>query len=312
MPTSRGSIWATGQDQCAVIKRQLQLLLPGVVVFLDVDDLKDIGDLEGYVRATGVMLFFLSRRYFQSRNCLREVRASLEQEKPLVLVQEQQDDKGGGPLDSLMGECPEDLRLQIFDGRTPIVWHRISHYQNLTLKLIATEMLYQQPQYRSSTRQSTSGAVQKQEASLVLPGELNLSELALAKPLVIWCSPGNLGAQAVAQELIAAMQEAGHHESVRVVTSKPDADELALNDESSVMLLYLNRDTWVKQGEALERDVDALRSLARLSALKGSRGSKIFSRKIPTDAVASRSARRLMQLRKGKSGKETKMVLGTL
>ena len=100
MPTSRGSIWATGQDQCAVIKRQLQLLLPGVVVFLDVDDLKDIGDLEGYVRATGVMLFFLSRRYFQSRNCLREVRASLEQEKPLVLVQEQQEDKGGGPLDS--------------------------------------------------------------------------------------------------------------------------------------------------------------------------------------------------------------------
>ena len=29
-------------------------------VFLDVDDLQDIGDLEGYVRATGVMLFFLS------------------------------------------------------------------------------------------------------------------------------------------------------------------------------------------------------------------------------------------------------------
>ena len=32
-------VWSTGQDQCAVIKRQLQLLLPGVVIFLDVDDL---------------------------------------------------------------------------------------------------------------------------------------------------------------------------------------------------------------------------------------------------------------------------------
>ena len=32
-------IWSTGQDQCAIIKRQLQLLLPGVIVFLDVDDL---------------------------------------------------------------------------------------------------------------------------------------------------------------------------------------------------------------------------------------------------------------------------------
>ena len=30
-------VWSTGQDQCALIKRQLQLLLPGVVIFLDVD-----------------------------------------------------------------------------------------------------------------------------------------------------------------------------------------------------------------------------------------------------------------------------------
>ena len=30
-------VWSTGQDQCAIIKRQLQLLLPGVVIFLDVD-----------------------------------------------------------------------------------------------------------------------------------------------------------------------------------------------------------------------------------------------------------------------------------
>ena len=30
-------VWSTGQDQCAVIKRQLQLLLPGVVIFLDID-----------------------------------------------------------------------------------------------------------------------------------------------------------------------------------------------------------------------------------------------------------------------------------
>ena len=33
-------VWSTGQDQCAVIKRQLQLLLPGVVIFLDVDALQ--------------------------------------------------------------------------------------------------------------------------------------------------------------------------------------------------------------------------------------------------------------------------------
>jgi hypothetical protein len=34
-------IWSTGQDQCATIKRQLCLLLPGASIFLDVDDLEE-------------------------------------------------------------------------------------------------------------------------------------------------------------------------------------------------------------------------------------------------------------------------------
>ena len=30
-PGGRSHIWSTGQDQCAVLKRQLQLLLPGIM-----------------------------------------------------------------------------------------------------------------------------------------------------------------------------------------------------------------------------------------------------------------------------------------
>ena len=63
-------------------------------------DLQDIGDLEGYVRATGVMLFFLSKHYFTSRNCIREVKASIDEQRPLVLVHEQQEEKGG-PLEMM-------------------------------------------------------------------------------------------------------------------------------------------------------------------------------------------------------------------
>ena len=62
----RAAVWSTGQDQCAVIKRQLQLLLPTAVIFLDVDDLEDIGDLEGYVAKTSAVLIFLSGGYFSS------------------------------------------------------------------------------------------------------------------------------------------------------------------------------------------------------------------------------------------------------
>ena len=48
--------------------RQLQLCLPGVRVFLDVDDLKDISALESSIEQSAVVLIFLSKNYFGSRN----------------------------------------------------------------------------------------------------------------------------------------------------------------------------------------------------------------------------------------------------
>ena len=60
------SIWGTGQDQCATIKRQLQLVLPGVSIFLDVDDLRSIDDLELYIAQSAVVMIFASKGYFNS------------------------------------------------------------------------------------------------------------------------------------------------------------------------------------------------------------------------------------------------------
>jgi hypothetical protein len=70
-------VWSTGQDACATIKLQLQRLLPHARIFLDVDDLADIGELELYVQKTAAMLMFLSRGYLLSPNCLREVRMTI-------------------------------------------------------------------------------------------------------------------------------------------------------------------------------------------------------------------------------------------
>jgi hypothetical protein len=299
-------------------------------------DLQDIGDLEGYVRATGVMLFFLSKQYFTSRNCLREVKATINEQLPLVLVHEQQEEKGGGPLEMMRTECREEMRPYVFDKRTPITWHRIAHYQNLTLKLIATEMLRHGPRYdgllqnsssqlahfiatahRHSSRNSSAReelapsermsrrsslvqwlgvqeakapAVQEQQAaaavkvqaihrgnairqmslgallipgkelSLVLPGEANVAELALPRPLVLWCSAGNPGAAAMAQELKDAL--AGGGDAIHVVERRPDVRSLEAQGKSVVMLLYLNKDTWAAQPGVLEHDVRATHSFA--------------------------------------------------
>ena len=72
------------------------------------------------------------------QNCLREIRSSLEQSKPIVLVQEADPDKGGGTLQALRGECPDDLQQDIFEQGWPhTVWMRIEEYQRVSLKTIA-------------------------------------------------------------------------------------------------------------------------------------------------------------------------------
>ena len=249
-------------------------------------------------------------------------------------MHEQQEEKGGGPLETMRMECREDMRSYIFDGRTTITWHRIAHYQNLTLKLIATEMLRHGPKYNDSLHSSSSQlasfiatahrhsarnssrreeltssermsrrssliqwlevqeakppAVQEQEASaavkvqavvrgntvrqmslgallpgeplsLVLPGEVNIAELALPRPLVLWCSAGNPGAAAMAHELKDAL--AGGGDAIQVVERRPDARVLEAQGTSVAMLLYLNKDTWAAPG-VLERDVRATNSFA--------------------------------------------------
>ena len=61
----RSHIWGTGQDQCATIKRQICALLPYARVFLDVDDLKAIDELESYIEKSRVIMIFCSKGYFK-------------------------------------------------------------------------------------------------------------------------------------------------------------------------------------------------------------------------------------------------------
>ena len=174
-------------------------------------DLQDIGDLEGYVRATGVMLFFLSKNYFTSRNCLREVKATIDEQLPLVLVHEQQVEKGGGPLEMMRTECREEMRPYIFDERAPITWHRISHYQNLTLKLIATDMLRHGPKYNDDSLHNSSSqltrfiATAHRQRNSSMQEELTPSERMSRKlSLVKWLGVQAAKAPAVQEQEAAA------------------------------------------------------------------------------------------------------------
>ena len=73
-------VWKTGQDQARVIKQLLKEVLPGIRVFLDVDDLTDVSLLESEIDASCKVLVFVSSGYFESKNCLRELVRAIELE----------------------------------------------------------------------------------------------------------------------------------------------------------------------------------------------------------------------------------------
>lgn len=62
----RLQVWSTGQDQMRIVKQRLLEMIPELSIFLDVDDLEDISDLEGYITKSKMVLIFCSQGYFRS------------------------------------------------------------------------------------------------------------------------------------------------------------------------------------------------------------------------------------------------------
>ena len=57
-----------------MIKQRLREMIPGIQIFLDVDDLEEIGDLEGYVARSHTVLVYLSAGYTASKNVQTQIR----------------------------------------------------------------------------------------------------------------------------------------------------------------------------------------------------------------------------------------------
>jgi len=187
-------VWSSGQDQVAVIKRKLQLTLPGCEIFLDVDDLEDIGNLEDYVEASQCILIFLSKGYFYSANCLRELDFALAARKPLCLVHEKDPRKGGVSLDILSDDCSQEGRdpgALFRAGLMVTTWHRIAVFQQLSLKLIAQKMLHSSPMYMDLP----------EPPDIYFTHQLTNQTLRLRNKVVLYASMANQGAAEAAQEL---------------------------------------------------------------------------------------------------------------
>lgn len=229
-------IWGSGQDQCAIIKRQLQRLLSDVYVFLDVDDLQDISKLEEYISATASIMIFLSKGYFFSANCMREAVATTKMGKPILLMHEADVNKGGLSVEQAIDDCPEHsitevdgvkifhpLRSKIFflnnrhsksssldsggsassepdvgrgHPRNIITWHRVYDFQLQSIKLLSHGILQGMPTFKGK------------EPAIFTPGEVTSKTFRFRHSLHIYTSPNNPGAVELMEELRSAHPEA--------------------------------------------------------------------------------------------------------
>ena len=128
---------------------------------------------------------------FKSRNCLREVNASLNKAKPIALVHDPI--KGGASVQWIRKEeCPAELIAPIFDapGRKLIEWHRIKDFQVVSLKLIARQILHGCPAH---------GALR--QGGLFIPGELTQCAWRFRRAVRVYCSRSNPGAAAAGRAI---------------------------------------------------------------------------------------------------------------
>ena len=250
-------VWATGQDQMRIIKQRLQEMIPELRVFLDVDDLEDIGNLEGYIERSAAVLVFCSQGYFQSKNCMRELRSSVQKGKPIVTLMDPDTKKGGLSEEEVKktllhgwtdewgehkteevweswgfeaGPSPRDLIAALFPVgalKKPIVeWNRIGAFQDVSMRLIAERIL---------TTELRGDAVYIQ-GEIIHKKQETLGEPRSGRNFHVYCSANNIGAKELMTEVQQARSPALNS---LVVTS--NINQLAL---SECMLVYLNSKTW--------------------------------------------------------------------
>ena len=172
--------WKTGQDAMRIVKEKLVEMVPGMYVFLDVDDLKEGKGAES-VDTSCVILVFCTDGYFTSSNCMRELLRAVAVNKPILTVLEPDESKGRLTRSDIYTQLKRadglydrwgltaEVREWVGEGKCstefyellaskhgayqvlydalfpadvlPVEWDRISAFQNISLCNIASTLL---------------------------------------------------------------------------------------------------------------------------------------------------------------------------
>ena len=185
------------------------------------DDLESISDLELYIDNSQLLILFASRGYWLSRNCLREARAALEQQKPWLFVHEADSKKGGLGWQEMVAEVPDDCMPLVDDCVYDVVpWIRLSRFQYVSLKQIAQALVLSMPKYSKLLDRERSGP-RGQGVVLYTTDEEPTGRAYLRKPTPIYVSSANPGALAVAIMLCEHIDNLEVDRRRHVIRSRP-------------------------------------------------------------------------------------------
>jgi hypothetical protein len=127
---------------------------------LQVDDLEEIGDLEGYIDRTSTILIYCSSGYFQSKNCMRELVSTTTKRKPVITLIDPDASHGGLSVEEVHAQLlAEDGNYAKwgFDAATtptaqalhdylfhaePIEWNRTCSHEASRCRSTDTSALY--------------------------------------------------------------------------------------------------------------------------------------------------------------------------
>jgi hypothetical protein len=270
--------WASAQDQVRIIKQRLREMIPEMVVFLDVDDMKEGRGAE-YLDVSETFLIFVSSGYFESCNCMRELLRALYNQKPIISVIETEAKYGGltrnlvrEQLDAvsrrydgwgLTREMSEwgfpipstDALMEYVYGKETIEWNRIGAFQDVTMRLICEAHLWAGNYINEKGITFLQGEMVREKPHLPPPSfattaDARSAEKSTAKAekscFHAYCSPQNHGAAELMNELATALTL-----DVKISHALEDLGKC------NCFIIYLNFLTWTsgERSEVLANEV---------------------------------------------------------
>jgi len=244
-------IWSTGKDKTHTVARKTQLLLPGVRIWLDVDNLGNMDQLETSVKTSQVFLLFYSKGYFRSKNCRREIYAAVELNKPIYIIYE----GDGFSLEDMQFECRkfcidgQNMAGRVF-ARTPIQWlgGGGAHYAIEAVKLVSFCILQHLPHYVRVPGVLAQG--------LKVAGQLGPVEL--LSPVDVLVCASNVGARRVAEETKSMLTIENGNQLMNIMDAgclfddnfdDDDDNKFQTGGRKKFLLLYLDEDVFLDDDE---------------------------------------------------------------